>query len=86
MGEQICDPWNYEANDFYPGQWHSNSLYKITCKVLEQIPGAWNATAIIKHYRGTTWNHSSVMMLGYDGKLSMYELFPGKDLYINNKI
>ena len=47
----------------------------------QQIPGAWNVSAFLTGYSGMTWNHSQAMKLGHDGKLSMFELYPGKKEY-----
>ncbi len=35
-------------------------------------------SAFLTGYSGMTWNHSQAMKLGHDGKLSMFELYPGK--------
>ena len=79
LGEQICDPWNDNINDYYGGRW-SSGLYHIKCLIKERTPGAWNATAIMTTDRlGMTWNHSTAMKLGFDGKLSMFELYPGNN-------
>ena len=77
LGNQICDFWNEETNSVYGGRW-ADGLYYITCRVVEQIPGAWNASAFLTSWSGKTWNHSQAMKLDHDGKLSMFELYPGK--------
>ena len=77
LGGQICDPWDPATNGFYGGRWYYG-LYYVSCAMMEQIPGAYNASAVLSLWRGATWNHSNVMQLGYDGKLSMFELYPGK--------
>ena len=86
VGGQICDPWNPVTNNFYGGRWYYG-LYYVSCAVTEQIPGAYNASAILSDQRGASWNHSAIMQLGFDGKLSMFELYPGKlerlDQFIN---
>lgn len=82
LGDQICDFWdgNGDVQDVYGGRWHYN--YYIKCLVKQQIPGAWNASAFMTGYSGATWNHSQAMKLGYDGKLSMFELYPGQLLHM----
>ena len=72
LGNQLCDHWNHTTNDYLG---ISRYNYAVKCQVGETTPGAWNAT--VKLNRGTTWNDSRVMTLGYDGKLSMFELYPG---------
>ena len=60
----------------YGGRWYYG-LYYIKCLVKELTPGAWNVSAILAGASGMTWNHSQVMKFGHDGKLSMFELYPG---------
>ena len=41
--------------------------------------GGWNASAtIINSVRGHTWNASDALYPMYDGRLGMFELFPGE--------
>ena len=74
LGNQLCDHWNYETNGYLGRRWYHDN-YAVKCRVRETTSGAWNAT--VKMNIGTSWNHSHAMTLGYDGKLSMFELYPG---------
>ncbi len=78
LGNQICDFWNNDTNsaNVYGGRW-LNGLYYIKCRIVEQIPGAWNASAVLTTWSGKTWNHSLAMKLDHNGQLSMFELYPG---------
>ena len=75
LGGQICDPMNADTGEYYG---HSSNWRSISCRIMEEKAGAWNGTVQLEHWRGTSWNSSQALQLGFDGKLSMFELYPGK--------
>ena len=85
LGDQLCDPWNEKTNTYQRHRWlwssygnygtHGNNYY-VQCRVQEMKSGAWNAT--VKRNEGVSWNHSYALKLSHDGKLSMFELYPGQ--------
>lgn len=76
VGDAVCELRNETKNDHFGIRWRW-PLHLVRCAVREQITGGWNASVIINHWRGRTWNHSQALYPMHDWTLAMFELFPG---------
>lgn len=80
VGGAVCEVRNSTKNDHFGVRWRW-PLHLIKCLVTEQRAGGWNASLVINHWRGRTWNHSQALYPMHDWSLAMYELYPGSHFH-----